>query len=184
MAKFSLPGFLAAASVAAGALYLVWGGTNKNEPDNMARPTTAGNNTGYPNTNYTVRGYRNNNPLNIVQSSGVVYSGEIQPSTDSRFRQFTTMAYGYRAAFMLLKTYKVKYNIDTVAAIIDRWCPGDATYTPKVCSFTGFTPSTVISYNDRAKMTSLVNAMSKVENGGSIPVPVADIETGWNLYKA
>ena len=42
------------------------------------------------------RGLRNNNPGNIRNSS-TVWVGEITPSKDKSFKQFKSMAYGYRA---------------------------------------------------------------------------------------
>ena len=59
----------------------------------------------------TPRGLRNNNPLNIEKTKGGnPWRGEIVPSKDSRFAQFTTMAYGYRAAFKLLNNYQRNYG--------------------------------------------------------------------------
>lgn len=49
------------------------------------------------------RGLRNNNPLNIRKSS-TRYQGEVA-GTDPAFKTFKTMAWGYRAAFAILKTY-------------------------------------------------------------------------------
>lgn len=49
-------------------------------------------------TQPTPRGLRNNNPGNIRLSS-TKYQGEVQPSQDTAFKQFESMAYGYRAIF-------------------------------------------------------------------------------------
>ena len=51
------------------------------------------------------RGLRNRNPGNI-RRSGVRYKGEVRPSTDPAFKQFGSMALGYRAIFVLLDTYR------------------------------------------------------------------------------
>ena len=63
----------------------------------------------------TSRGLRNNNPLNIEKTKGrTPWQGEIVPSKDNRFAQFTTMAYGYRAAFKLLNNYQRNYGLVVV----------------------------------------------------------------------
>ncbi|MBX9055585.1 structural protein P5, partial [Parabacteroides merdae] len=49
----------------------------------------------------TARGLRNNNPGNI-RINGDLFQGEVRPSKDKSFKQFTTMAYGYRAMFKIL----------------------------------------------------------------------------------
>ena len=51
------------------------------------------------------RGIRNNNPLNIRRSKDK-WQGLKTLQTDAQFCQFETMAYGWRAAFvMLTRTY-------------------------------------------------------------------------------
>ena len=60
------------------------------------------------------RGIKNNNPLNIRKSS-VEFKGEVTPSRDKSFKEFRTLAYGYRAAFKVLRTYYEKYNLGTAA---------------------------------------------------------------------
>ena len=47
------------------------------------------------------RGYRNNNPLNIRIDKKNPWLGRVIPNTDGEFEQFTSMAYGYRAAMVL-----------------------------------------------------------------------------------
>ena len=44
------------------------------------------------------RGLSNCNPGNIRQSK-VRYKGEVQPSRDPAFKQFESLAWGYRAVF-------------------------------------------------------------------------------------
>ena len=53
------------------------------------------------------RGLRNNNPGNIRRSK-VRYRGEVHPSQDPEFRQFSAPEWGYRAIFVLLDTYRVR----------------------------------------------------------------------------
>ena len=56
------------------------------------------------------RGLANNNPGNIRRSK-VRYKGEVQPSRDPSFKQFESPAWGYRAVFMLLHTYRVRHGL-------------------------------------------------------------------------
>ena len=49
------------------------------------------------------RGLRNNNPGNIRKNSDV-FQGE-KTSSDREFKQFKSMAYGYRAIFKILLNY-------------------------------------------------------------------------------
>ena len=76
------------------------------------------------------RGLRNNNPLNIEKTKGGnPWQGEVVPSKDSRFAQFTSMAYGYRAAFKLLNNYQRNYGLDTIRKMISRWAPSNENHT-------------------------------------------------------
>lgn len=59
------------------------------------------------------RGYRNNNPGNI-RINGDLFQGEIRPSKDKSFKQFETMAYGYRSVFRILSNYRKNYGLDTI----------------------------------------------------------------------
>ena len=68
------------------------------------------------------RGLNNRNPGNIRQSKGR-YKGEVRPSRDPAFKQFETMAWGYRAIFVLLHTYRTRHGLRTIAAMIARWAP-------------------------------------------------------------
>ena len=58
------------------------------------------------------RGLSNCNPGNIRQSK-VRYKGEVQPSRDPAFKQFESLAWGYRAVFVLLHTYRVRHGLRT-----------------------------------------------------------------------
>ena len=56
------------------------------------------------------RGLRNNNPGNI-RINGDLFQGEVRPSKDKSFKQFETMAYGYRAMFVILRNYIRNYKL-------------------------------------------------------------------------
>ena len=118
------------------------------------------------------RGYRNNNPLNIRISSNNG-KGEIRPSTDGSFCQFTTMAYGFRAAMVCIRTYIRKYSLKTIQEIINRWAPWEdgnnpTRYAQRVINTwpeTFTSKDFVIDYTNAEHMTKLVYAMAIVENG-------------------
>ena len=69
------------------------------------------------------RGIRNNNPLNIRKSKDN-WQGLRTLQEDREFCQFSSMAYGWRAAFVILcKTYYGKHKLRTIRALITRWAP-------------------------------------------------------------
>ena len=76
------------------------------------------------------RGLRNRNPGNIRRSA-VRYKGETK-SDDAAFKAFASTAWGYRAMFVLLHTYRVRHRIATLRGMIARWAPssGEAASTP------------------------------------------------------
>lgn len=67
------------------------------------------------------RGMRNRNPGNIRRSA-TKYLGEVAPSRDAAFKQFETMAWGYRAMFVLLDSYSRK-GYRTIRQMISRYAP-------------------------------------------------------------
>jgi len=90
------------------------------------------------------RGIRNNNPLNVRRSKDK-WQGMRAVQTDAQFCQFETMAYGWRAAFVLLtRTYYHTYRLYTIRAIISRWAPPNENntraYIENVARLTGITP--------------------------------------------
>lgn len=127
------------------------------------------------------RGLRNNNPGNIRRNSDV-FQGEVNPSRDQQFKQFKTMAYGYRAMFKILSNYYRKYSLTTIRKIIGRWAPENenntSAYVSLVSSYAGIGPDDLISF-DREQMIRIVAGMSKVENGRE--AEMSDVIAGWNL---
>ena len=71
------------------------------------------------------RGWRNNNPLNIRR--GEYWVGLVEIPTDWVFCQFISMAFGYRAAYKILKSYYRYFNqkgmVCSIENIISRWAP-------------------------------------------------------------
>lgn len=129
------------------------------------------------------RGYRNNNPGNIRINSDL-FQGEIRPSKDKSFKQFETMAYGYRAVFRILSNYYRNYKLDTIRKMIGRWAPPEdnnhtEAYIKAVSDYAGIPADDPININDREQMIRIVSGMSKVENGRE--ADMSDVIAGWNL---
>ena len=128
------------------------------------------------------RGISNCNPGNIRRSR-VSYKGEVHPSQDKAFKQFESMEWGYRAMFVLLDTYRVRYGLCTLREMISRYAPPEenhtALYIDAVCDLTGIDPDEPIDTRDRTQMIPLVAAMSRVENG--CDARRCEVEAGWML---
>ena len=129
------------------------------------------------------RGLANRNPGNIRRSA-VRYRGEVQPSRDPAFKQFETMAWGYRAIFVLLDTYRVRHGLRTLAEMIARWAPPtenrtDA-YIRAVAERTGLPADRPLETRDRATMIPVAAAISRVENG--VDADPREVEQGWELF--
>ena len=128
------------------------------------------------------RGLRNNNPLNIRISTDK-FVGEVRPSQDKAFKQFDTMAHGYRAAFRVLRTYINNYKCDTIRKIISRWAPKNENHTENyikvVSERSGITADEPILADNREMMIRIVAAMSFVENGRE--AVMSDVIRGWEL---
>ena len=127
------------------------------------------------------RGLRNNNPGNIRKNSDV-FQGE-KTSSDKEFKQFKSMAYGYRAIFKILSNYYRNYKLDTIRKMIGRWAPENENdtdaYIKAVSDYAGIPADDPININDREQMIRIVCGMSKVENGRE--AEMSDVIAGWNL---
>lgn len=101
------------------------------------------------------RGLANRNPGNIRQSK-VRYKGEVQPSRDPAFKQFESLAWGYRAVFVLLHTYRVRHGLRTIRGMISRWAPPSENrtdaYIRAVAADTGIGPDEPLDTLDPATM--------------------------------
>lgn len=134
--------------------------------------------------NMKSRGLRNCNPLNIRRSADL-WQGLAERQPDPEFFTFKSMAWGYRAAFIVLRTYVRKYTLDTPRLIISRWAPpedGNDTdiYLRKVCALTGFVPDKHLNPLKAEHMGPLVAAMSRVECGTR--ADLTEVRAGWRLY--
>jgi hypothetical protein len=128
------------------------------------------------------RGINNNNPLNIVQN-GDTFQGEIRPSKDRRFKQFSKPADGYRAAFVTLGTYLVRDGKNTIDKIIQSWAPpveNDTTgYVSLVEKWSGIDKNKALTTKSGEDYIQIIAAMSRVENG--VAAVMEDVEAGFKL---
>jgi hypothetical protein len=137
---------------------------------------------------HLTRGLRLCNPGNI-RASKEVFAGEIK-SSDCCFKRFQNIVWGYRAMFVILKTYVHKYKCDTPYAIVNRWAPpienNVSSYTRAVCAFSGLNPFEKIELCETRKMKNIVYAIAKEEQG--VEPDRAMIDKAWtmfyNTYKA
>ena len=130
------------------------------------------------------RGLTNCNPGNIRQSK-TRYKGERRPSRDSEFKEFESMAYGYRAMFVLLDTYSRRYGLCTIRQMLNRYAPPKENFTEGYIRFvsakTGIAPDEIVNSRAARDMVPIVAAMSQIENG--TPAVIADVHRGWELFE-
>ena len=134
----------------------------------------------------TPRGIRNNNPLNIRLNSDK-WQGLKTLQEDREFCQFETMAYGWRAAFVILcKTYYGKYKLKTIRALITRWAPpkenNTEAYIRRVTDRIGIGPDTVLGSPQEhpAQWMMIAMAMAIVECG-TTQLDYLSMLKGWEL---
>lgn len=129
------------------------------------------------------RGLTNCNPGNIRQSK-TRYKGERHPSRDTEFKEFESMAYGYRAMFVLLDTYSRRYGLCTIRQMLNRYAPPSENFTEGYIRFvsekTGIAPDEIVNSRAARDMVPIVAAMSQIENG--VPAVMADVYLGWDLF--
>lgn len=128
----------------------------------------------------TPRGLRNNNPLNIRHSRDC-FQGEV-PGSDRAFKTFSSMAYGYRAAFVVLGSY-LACGRNTVEKIIRAWAPPTENntegYIAHVVQRSGVGRNKVLTAESGGDYRKIVAAMSHCENG--VPANMADVEAGFRM---
>jgi len=128
----------------------------------------------------TPRGLRNNNPLNIRHNADV-FQGETK-GNDKSFKTFSTMPYGYRAAFVTLATY-LSRGCNTIEKIISRWAPPNENdtqaYIRTVVKYSGVAADEVLTAASGDKYILIMSAMSFVENG--VNADINQIKAGFAL---
>ncbi|MCD8303209.1 MAG: hypothetical protein LUC86_00030 [Prevotellaceae bacterium] len=130
------------------------------------------------------RGLRNCNPLNLRRSHDL-WQGLREEQTDPEFFQFKTMAWGYRAAFVVIRTYVWKWKLTTLVDIVSRWAPDadgndSELYLARVRALTGMGKYDTINPLSQEQMIPLVEAMSRIENGQR--AKPQEVQEGWLLY--
>lgn len=128
------------------------------------------------------RGVRNCNLLNI-RHSGDAWQGMREKQTDRAFVQFVSNEYGYRAAFVTLRTYQTKYGLRTIAQMIGRWAPPNENntkaYIKMVADGVMMDKDAPLPYTDKEKMVRMVMAMTRMENG--IQAVKMEVEEGYRM---
>ena len=123
------------------------------------------------------RGVRNNNFGNIRINPANNWRGRIplDQNSDGAFEQFISPEHGTRALMIILRTYIQKRKLNTVRKIIQRFAPASENdteaYIVRVSSETGIPPSRFIGWNE-GTIKNLASAISRVENGELLPLPV------------
>ena len=135
-------------------------------------------------------GERNNNPLNIRKVPGTHWRGEVEalPQRGSgegaagSFVRFSSLAYGLRAAFSILRTYRDKYKLVCIEDIITRWAPPTENDTRRYicdcCKLTGFGGKERLTESNWPR---LVGAMARLESGMNLTEE--QIRQGFRLYR-
>jgi hypothetical protein len=141
----------------------------------LSRKTTSApvvTNGKFPNPSGRSRGLRNNNPGNIKETA-TNWQGQIKPSADPPFAQFSDPVWGARAMIILVKRTYRGYGLNTIRAIITRYAPPNENdteaYISAVVGKTGLSANRVLSTEDDYKR--VIQAMASVENG--VPVNAA-----------
>jgi hypothetical protein len=110
----------------------------------------------------------------------------VSPSQDCEFKQFESMAYGYRAMFVLLDTYRRRYGLTTIRQMINRYAPPSENFTEGYVRFvtqhTGIGADEVVDARRSNDMIPIVAAMSEIENG--VCANFREVEAGWELFIA
>lgn len=111
------------------------------------------------------KGFRLNNPGNIMQSS-VTYDGEVRPSSDPYEKQFQTFFSGLRAIAVVIKAYYNIHGLNTVDSLIRRYSATDQdAYVANVAADVGVDPYDPIDPTDTGNLEAIVRGIVKQENG-------------------
>lgn len=128
------------------------------------------------------RGVRNHNLLNIRHNKDL-FQGEIRPSSDPAFKQFTTNVFGYRAAFCIFGTYLAR-RLNTIEKIVRAWAPPEdhnntEGYIRNVSARSGIPRTKTLTNRSGADYIKIAVAMAFSECG--VIANVFEVEQGFNL---
>ena len=132
------------------------------------------------------RGLRNNNPLNLINTS-INWQGEVPFSQkqDADFEEFTSPFYGIRANLLNFYNYLGSSGMK-LEDIIWRWANGTKGAKPQpyidfVVSNTRFNPTTVITRNiNYQDLWAIFRAMAIFENGSKFQPEVNNLESDFS----
>lgn len=127
-------------------------------------------------------GLKIKNPFNIRKGEEWVGKKDIARIGTGLFVEFVDVKYGVRAAFVTLKTYMDKYNINTINGIINRWAPKNENETERYISFieseTGINRNKTLTFG-KEEFYPIARAMAKQETGYKITNN--ELDSGWNI---
>ncbi|MDX6917479.1 hypothetical protein R9X49_20430 [Pectobacterium carotovorum] len=140
-------------------------------------PSDAGGVAHVPSSAGPVRGLRNNNPGNIVQSAN---TWEGQTGSDGQYATFATPEHGIRALGKNLLSYS-RQGYQTIDQIINRWAPpsenNTGAYVSAVSKAMGIPANTPVDLTDPATLTRMATAITQHENG-SMPYTQEQVNSG------
>jgi hypothetical protein len=114
------------------------------------------------------RGIRNNNPGNI-RLSGVKWKGQKLRQVDTAFIEFDAPVMGLRALMRLLLNYHLRYGLDSVESILNRYAPPEENatdhYIHSVCREIGVKRREALNLKDPGTLIKLAKAIVRHENG-------------------
>lgn len=130
--------------------------------------------------NNDVRGFRNNNPLNLRVSKSNWLGKIKQGKRDSSFEEFETLEYGIRAGIKNMNTW-LSRGYNTVEKYIAKHAPANendtAAYVRNVASWARVNPDSVITAKNKAQ---IVASIIRMENGRTLQI--AEIQNVINKY--
>ena len=139
-------------------------------------------------TSYYPLGIRSNNPLNIGAGG---WQGEVGVANNpQREAIFNDTQHGLRAAAVLLHNYYVKYKLNTIRGIIERWAPSNDPnannnpneYANFIARKTGIGVDTPFELN-ATNIKAIMKAMASFEQGLLYAdlIPDSDYDEGIRL---
>lgn len=126
-----------------------------------------------------------NNPGNIRNSGGAPFKGETTKPGDA-WKSFATPQDGYRAIFVLLKTYYNTHGKKTLREMIFRYAPpsenASENYVKFVADRSGVDPSAdASSWMQTQKAEGVVKAITQFEQGPQFSVNSAQVAQARNM---
>ena len=112
------------------------------------------------------RGMKINNPC-CIRLTKTQWLGQVSNPAERTFVTFSSRLYGYRAVFVILRTY-IGHGHDTIGKIIRRWAPDvendTQAYINYVSRTTGIKADRVLRSTDRTELITIVRSMIQVES--------------------